>query len=126
LVERAGGRPVVFHRAFDATADPFEALEALIDLGFTRVLTGGHQRRAIDGIDQLRALVERAAGRIEILPGGSVRADNAAEIVARTGADQIHLAPVEFVEDPTWPGGYGVIRAAAVAEVVAAVRASTE
>jgi copper homeostasis protein len=99
LVERAAGRPVVCHRAFDATPDPFEALETLIDLGVTRILTGGGKPKALDGVDTLRALIERANGRIEILPGGSVRADNAREIVAKTGATQIHLAPLEPRED---------------------------
>lgn len=99
LVYLAQGRPVVCHRAFDATPDPLEALETLIDLGFTRILTGGGKPKALDGVDTLRALIERADGRIEILPGGSIRADNAREIIERTGATQIHLAPLEPRED---------------------------
>jgi copper homeostasis protein len=36
----------VFHRAFDVTLDPRQALEQLIDLGITRVLTSGRAARA--------------------------------------------------------------------------------
>lgn len=82
--------PVVFHRAFDVTRDRFEALETLIDLGVARVLTSGGARDAFEGRHELRALVERAAGRIAILPGGGVRAHNAAEILAVTGLDELH------------------------------------
>ena len=39
LMEAAGDLPVTFHRAFDHSADPFEALEDIIGLGCTRILT---------------------------------------------------------------------------------------
>src|SRR3984957_19399392 len=39
LRDRIAPRQAVFHRAFDVTPDPFRALEELIDLGITRVLT---------------------------------------------------------------------------------------
>jgi copper homeostasis protein len=90
IVQAAAPLPVVFHRAFDATRDRFEALETLIDLGIARVLTSGGARDAFEGRHELRALVERAAGRIAILPGGGVRAHNAAEILAVTGLDELH------------------------------------
>ena len=45
---------VTFHRAFDATPNPLETLEALIDFGVDRILTSGttwnDQRPAIAGI----------------------------------------------------------------------------
>ena len=43
LVEAAGDRQRVFHRAFDVVPDPLAALEQLIELGVTRVLTSGRQ-----------------------------------------------------------------------------------
>lgn len=95
---RIGG-DAVFHRAFDALPDPIEAMERLIDLGFRRILTSGGRGTAPEGVDTIRGLVERAAGRIEILPGGGVRPENAAEIVRRTGVTQVHLAGQEWVED---------------------------
>ncbi|MFN3331708.1 MAG: copper homeostasis protein CutC [Caldilinea sp.] len=92
LVKLAAGRQTVFHRAFDVTPDPFAALETLIELGVTRVLTSGQQPTALAGADLIRQLVGQAAGRIEILPGAGVRADHAAELVQRTKAQQVHAS----------------------------------
>lgn len=88
-----GNATLVFHRAFDLVADPFAALETLIALGYQRILTSGQAPSAAGpggGAERIRALVERAAGRIEILPGGGIRADNAREILRIPGIDQIH------------------------------------
>ena len=124
---RAGGK-AVFHRAFDALPDPLDALERLIDLGFRRVLTSGGRGTALEGADTIRRLIERADGRIEILPGGGVRPAIAREIVARTGASALHLAGLEWAEDPTAAGmafhspahpedGYGRVDPRIVAEM---------
>ena len=90
LVAAAAPLPVTFHRAFDGARDRFEALEALVELGVRRILTSGGASDAHAGRFELRRLVERAAGRIAILPGGGVRAHNAAAIVAATGVDELH------------------------------------
>lgn len=95
---RLGGE-AVFHRAFDALPDAFEAIERLVDLGFRRILTSGGPGTALQGVDRIRSYVERSAGRIEILPGGGIRPENAHEIMRRTGATQLHLGAVEWSED---------------------------
>ena len=97
---RAAGRnetvfhPVetVFHRAFDQARDQMAALEALADLGVTRVLTSGGARTALEGVARIRALVEKADGRIEILPAGGIREHNVEAVVRQTGCDQVHLS----------------------------------
>lgn len=128
LAFRADEVPLVIHRAFDLAPDPFEAMETLIDLGFTRILTGGGKKRAEDGLDRLKTLIAYADGRIEVLPGGGIRAGNARRIVDATGADQVHLAPFRKVADPANAsnlelafGEYGAIAAEDVAAVVAAL-----
>src|ERR1700722_382091 len=83
LLRRMKGKQAVLHRAFDATPDAFESLEILIDLGFNRILTSGQAETALAGCDLLRRLVERANGRIEVMAGGGVRAENVCEIVRR-------------------------------------------
>jgi copper homeostasis protein len=83
---------VVFHRAFDFTPDPFEALDRLIELGVTRVLTSGQQPTATGGAALIRALVKWAAGRIQILPGGGIRPDNVCTLLDQTGCDQLHAS----------------------------------
>jgi copper homeostasis protein len=91
---RAGSRPVqtVFHRAFDSVPEPFVALETLIQLGVTRILTSGREPTAVAGAALLRRLAERAAGRIEILPGGGVREANVAALLRVSGLDAVHLS----------------------------------
>jgi copper homeostasis protein len=92
ILKRIGNRQAVFHRAFDVTPDPLRALDELIDLGITRVLTSGQQNAAAEGADLIRRLIEHARGRIEILPGGGLRVHTIDDFVARTGCRQVHLA----------------------------------
>jgi copper homeostasis protein CutC len=69
-------------------------------------------------------LIERAAGRIEILPGAGVTSENAAAIVARTLVRQIHGSFSETLDDPAEPvcnGGYRATSARLVAATRAAV-----
>jgi copper homeostasis protein len=101
LVERAKGLQTVFHRAFEVVPDPFEALEQLIDLGVTRLLTSGQKPNVIDGADLVKELIERAAGRIEILPGAGLTPENVGEFVRRTGCTAVHLAAYEAQTDPS-------------------------
>jgi copper homeostasis protein len=129
LFERAPHVPFVCHRAFDATPDPFAAMETLIEIGFRRILTSGQAPTALEGTDVIHALVERAAGRIEILPGSGVRPGNAPHIVERTGVTQIHLGPFHDVSDRSIEGRkaaaeYGLTYGVADGESISAVVAS--
>lgn len=101
LVEAASGRPAVFHRAIDVTPDPFEALETLIELGFERVMTSGQEENAYQGAATIAALIERARGRIEVLPAGGINRFTLADVVARTGCDQVHGSLRASKPDPS-------------------------
>ncbi|MCF0173588.1 MAG: copper homeostasis protein CutC [Bacteroidales bacterium] len=90
LVERAEGMNVTFHRAFDVCRSPFEALEQIIGLGCSRLLTSGQAPTAEQGIPMLRELVRRAGERIVVMPGAGVNPANAARITRETGAVEIH------------------------------------
>ncbi|HZN58837.1 MAG TPA: copper homeostasis protein CutC [Planctomycetota bacterium] len=100
LIARARPLPVTFHRAFDMTRDAFEALEALVDLGVERVLTSGQEKTALEGLDRIRELVERAAGRIGVVPAGGVTELNAARIVRASGVVEVHASLRSLVESP--------------------------
>lgn len=91
LLDIANGKQTVFHRAFDVVPEPIGALDQLIDLGFTRVLTSGQKKSAFEGHELLQGLNQHAAGRIEVMPGGGVRPHNAAQIVSGTGCTEVHL-----------------------------------
>jgi copper homeostasis protein len=92
LVRRIGEQQTVFHRAFDVTPDPFKALEMLVDLGVKRVLTSGQEATAPKGVALIAELIRRSAGRIEVLPGGGINRFTAAEVVRRTGCNQLHAS----------------------------------
>ncbi|MDR6840743.1 copper homeostasis protein CutC [Pseudoxanthomonas sacheonensis] len=92
LVAAADGVDLTFHRAIDVCRDPMAALEAVIGLGFRRVLSSGGAASAIEGSANLRRLIEQAAGRIEIMPGAGIDADNIATLMAATGAREFHAS----------------------------------
>jgi copper homeostasis protein len=97
LVAAAAGIPLTFHRAFDRAHDQSAALEQLIDLGVTRVLTSGGAPTALEGSAQLRALVVQSAGRIAILAGGGIRESNARDVVLRAGVSELHTKLTDTV-----------------------------
>ena len=91
LVELAAPLPVTFHRAFDMTRDPLEALEAVIRTGAVRILTSGQQQTAEAGLPILRQLSQAATGRIEVMAGAGVNAQNA-PLFIDAGVDALHLS----------------------------------
>ena len=98
LKQAAGSLSTTFHRAFDVCRDPFEALEQIIALGFDRILTSGQEATAPQGAELIARLVERAAGRIVIMPGCGVNENNVAELARRTGAQEFHMSARHRVE----------------------------
>jgi copper homeostasis protein len=95
LVEAAAGHPVTFHRAIDSTANLSAALEEAIEAGTSRVLTSGGAPTALEGVDRIAALVDQARQRITVIAGGGIREHSAREVVARTGAREIHARLVD-------------------------------
>jgi len=93
------GKDAVCHRAFDVTPDPFEALDSLIELKITRVLTSGQQPNAIAGEKMISNLIQIAANRIEILPGAGLKHNNIAGFVERTGTNQVHFSASKLREE---------------------------
>jgi len=96
LIARARPLKVTCHRAFDMTRDPFEALEDCIEVGFDRILTAGQQPQALQGVTLIADLIKRANGRIAIMPGSGVNENTVTEIVAKTGAREIHFSATRF------------------------------
>ncbi len=76
---------VTFHRAFDATPDPLETLELLIDSKVDRILTGGtvwgKNGTALEGVNRLKQIIDTAGNRIEIVIGGGINSDNVITIL---------------------------------------------
>lgn len=92
IVRQCRGHETVLHRAFDVTPDPKLALEQLIDLGITRVMTSGQQSNALQGADNIACFIAQAQGRIEILPAGGINPSTLAGILARIPCRQVHAS----------------------------------
>lgn len=90
LVEAAGDLGKTLHRVVDLQSDPVGAVDLAVDLGFDCVLTSGGALTAEAGAPVIAAMVERAAGRIDIMAGSGVRPQNAAAIRQSTGTGWLH------------------------------------
>ncbi|MEI6408244.1 MAG: copper homeostasis protein CutC [Bacteroidota bacterium] len=104
MIEAAEGMDVCCHRAFDYTSDPFEALEQLIALRVNRILSSGQATDAYQGRELLREIVQKAAGRISIMPGAGISFKNIKEIAEVTQAQEFHFTGRKKVVQPN-PGG---------------------
>ncbi len=92
LVRLAQGREAVFHRAFDVVPDTEKALEQLIDLGITRVMTSGQEANAYQGAANIARFMQQSSGRIQILPAGGINRFTLKDVLERTGCDQVHAS----------------------------------
>ena len=130
LIEYARPMSVTFHRAFDLTPGPFEALELLILMEFDRILTSGHESIVPEGLELLKALVKRAGDKIIVIPGGGVNENNVKHILNITNAKEIHSsASVIRKNDSTVDGskiiGRSLIKITSVEKVKAIVSQKT-
>ncbi|KAM0335661.1 hypothetical protein ACHAQA_000710 [Verticillium albo-atrum] len=104
LVEAARGLPCTFHRAFDELVAGLgdvsqekreqraeEAIRSVAACGFDAILTSGGPGRAPDNVEVLRAISERANGRLTIIVGGGVRAASVKGILGALDVDQLSV-----------------------------------
>lgn len=97
LVNIAYPMSVTFHRAFDRVTNPEQALEDIIEIGCERILTSGFHPTAMDAVDNLKKLIEKAADSIIIMPGSGVRASNIASLASLTGAIEFHSSARKMI-----------------------------
>jgi copper homeostasis protein len=91
LTEMAYPLPVTFHKAIDMMKDPAEGVKQLTEIGgITRILTSGGKPTALEGVSKIREMMEVAQGKIIMLVAGRVTPDNREEIIALTGASELH------------------------------------
>ena len=99
------GVTLTVHRAVDALpgrAQREDAVRTLLGLGIHRVLSSGGAARALDGAEDLAAMVDATEDLLDICAGGGVRPADIGDLVRRTGVRDVHLsarrrpgAPVE-------------------------------
>jgi copper homeostasis protein len=92
--------PFTFHRAFDMVPHMNDAVEELISIGADRILTSGRHTKAIDGLEQLEAIKQRANNRITILVGSGVSSKNA-EIFKNKGFKELHASASKVTDNST-------------------------
>lgn len=97
LIDLAKPMNFTFHRAFDMVKDHFNALEELIEIGADRILTSGGEQTALKGKDLLKDLVEKASGRIVIMPGSGISHENILSLKKHTGAKEFHCSAKSLV-----------------------------
>ena len=90
LVNLARPMKVTFHRAFDMTVDPFDALDELISIGVDHILTSGQRPTAREGADLIAELVKKADGRTAIIAGAGITEHNIKEIIQKTRVKECH------------------------------------
>jgi copper homeostasis protein len=100
LVELARPMEVTFHRAIDMTSDLEGTLEEVIESGADRVLTSGGEQTAVLGCRRIHKMVRAAQGRIRLMAGGGVRAENVQEIAWATGAVEFHAGLRRTIPSP--------------------------
>lgn len=91
MTELARPMSVTFHRAFDMTRDPFEALDVLLNTGVDRLLTAGQQNKAPLGADLIARLIKKSGNQMIIMPGSGVNEENVTWLHKQTGAIEFHL-----------------------------------
>lgn len=81
LAQKACPLKVVIHKAIDETPDIVQACKDLILTGqITTILTSGGKETAEEGLPVLKALVDLAADKIEIMPAGKITSTNIEEL----------------------------------------------
>ncbi len=92
LIALAHPLPITFHRAFDVTPDPYQALDDLLQLGIPRLLTSGQQATALQGAGLICKLIQQAGKSMVIMPGSGVDEGNITTLMAATGAHEYHAS----------------------------------
>jgi copper homeostasis protein len=109
LAEHAKGLELTLNRTVDMSPDPLAAVDMVAALGFRSILTSGGSLKAPDGIPTIAAMVQRAAGRVEILAGSGLNPGNVRMMVEKTGVREVHgsfAAPWPDIDEKLVRFGY--------------------
>ena len=80
------GKEAIFHRAIDVSSDYLKNITLLKNIGIDRILTSGHEKTAILGLDNL---IEAKKIFNNILPGSGITNENLNEFI-EVGFTEVH------------------------------------
>ncbi|TRW59448.1 copper homeostasis protein CutC [Lactococcus lactis] len=86
----AQGLTITFHMAFDEVTDQEKAIDQLVEFGVDKILTHGGPLDQSLNTDKLKSLIDYAKGKINIIIGGGVNAENFENLAQLTGTNYVH------------------------------------
>ena len=86
----AQGLPITFHMAFDEVTDQEKAIDQLVEFGVDKILTHGGPLDQPLNTDKLKSVIDYAKGKINIIIGGGVNAENFENLAQLTGTNYVH------------------------------------
>jgi copper homeostasis protein len=92
LRDAAADIQIVLHRAIDLAPDPVQAIELACSLGYDHVLSSGGASTAAEGAATLTQMVAAAAGRLSIIAGSGITANDVAGLVQATRVPAVHAS----------------------------------
>lgn len=90
LVKESLPMKTIFHRAFDATRDLSEALQAVMQTGADGLLTSGGAPDVQRGAGMIGRLREQAGSRLQVMAGGGLALTNLVSVVRQSGVSSLH------------------------------------
>lgn len=101
MMSIARGVDTTFHRAIDVVPNYRDAIDALVSVGVKRVLSSGLEASVFEGMENLAAMNEYAAGRLVVMPGAGITLKNIKKIAETTKCQEMHVAFYRSAEDPS-------------------------
>ncbi len=90
LTTMASPLQITFHKAFDLIENWKTAVNQLIELKITRILTSGFKNTAEEGIDNLNYIIDYVQGKIQLVVAGKVTKQNLKFLQNKISAYEFH------------------------------------
>ncbi len=90
FVSLAAPMEVTFHKAIDELENPVEAIDSLAEAGIKRILSSGTKATALEGVDILNKMINKAGDRITIVVAGKVTSENFKEVSEKIVSSEYH------------------------------------
>ena len=100
VLDAAGTMKMTFHRAIDEASDIHQALETLLKYpSVTDILTSGGAKHAVDAVEVIRDMREKALVHgVHILAGSGLNIDNVIPFIQATAVSRVHFGSAVRVD----------------------------